>query len=85
MKLMRARLSSKGQLVLPKEIRERRGLGLGSEVELEEVPGGVLMKFVRGPEGATLDDLIGCAGYRGRRRTLDEMAAAIGEGARARR
>lgn len=82
---MRARVSSKGQLVLPKVIRERRGIGAGSELELEEVPGGVLLTLVRGPETATLDDLLGCAGYTGPKKTLGDMEAAIREGARSRR
>jgi AbrB family looped-hinge helix DNA binding protein len=78
-------MSSKGQLVLPKEIRERGGFGPGSEVEVKEVPGGVLLKLVEGPESATLDDLVGCAGYRGPRKTLDDMAAAVRLGARGHR
>jgi AbrB family looped-hinge helix DNA binding protein len=82
---MRARISSKGQLVLPKKIREARGLGPGSEVEIEEVPGGVLLKLVRSFEEASVEDLLGCTGYRGPRRTLEDMEAAIREGARARR
>ncbi len=82
---MRARVSSKGQLVLPKEIRDKRGLVPGSEVEIEEVPAGVLLKLVRGPEEASVDDLLGCTGYRGPRKTLDDMVLAIREGARARR
>jgi AbrB family looped-hinge helix DNA binding protein len=81
---VRARVSSKGQLVLPKEIRESRGLGPGSELEIEEVPGGILLKVVRGPEPASVDDLLGCTGYRGPRKTLEEMAEAIRRGARVR-
>ena len=59
---MRARVSSKGQLVLPAEIRRSRNLG-----------------------PASLDELLGSTGYRGPRKTLKEMEAAIAEGARARR
>jgi AbrB family looped-hinge helix DNA binding protein len=79
---MRARISSKGQLVLPRKIRQARSLGPGSEVEIEEVPGGILLKFVRSPGEASLDDLLGCTGYRGPRKTLEEMETAIREGAR---
>ena len=82
---MRARVSSKGQLVLPKEIRESRGLGPGSEVDIEEVPGGVLLKLVRGPTRVSPEDLLGCTGYRGRKKTQKDMEEAIREGARARR
>ncbi|MGH7436870.1 MAG: AbrB/MazE/SpoVT family DNA-binding domain-containing protein [Polyangiaceae bacterium] len=82
---MRARVSSKGQLVLPKAIRRSRHLVPGSEVEVEEVPGGVLLKLVRGPQQASIDDLLGCTGYRGPTRTLQDMERAIAIGARARR
>jgi AbrB family looped-hinge helix DNA binding protein len=80
---MRARISSKGQLVLPKEIRESRGLGPGSEVEIQEVPGGILLKLVRSPEPTSVEDLLGCTGYRGPRKTLKDMEEAIREVARA--
>jgi AbrB family looped-hinge helix DNA binding protein len=70
---MRARVSSKGQLVLPKELRESRGLGPGSEVEIQEVPGGILLKLVRNPEPISVEDLLGCTGYRGPRKTLKDM------------
>jgi len=82
---MRARVSSKGQLVLPTEIRRRRGIESGSEVEIEEVPGGILLRLVRGPVATSLDDLLGCTGYAGPRKTLKDMEEAIREGARARR
>jgi AbrB family looped-hinge helix DNA binding protein len=82
---MKARVSSKGQLVLPKEIRDKRGIGPGTEVEIEEVPEGVLLRLVKGSKVVTLRDLVGCTGYRGPRKSLEEMAAAIQKGARAAR
>lgn len=82
---MRARVSSKGQLVLPAAIRRARGIGPGSIVEIEEVPGGVLLRLVRSPAEASLDDLVGCTGYRGPRKTFKDMEEAIRKGAEARR
>jgi AbrB family looped-hinge helix DNA binding protein len=81
---MRARVSSKGQLVLPASIRRARGLSAGSEVEIEEVPGGILLRLIRGPAEVSLDDLLGCTGYRGPRKTLKDMEEAIRKGARGR-
>jgi len=72
---MRAQMSSKGQIVLPKKLRDRRGLDPGMEVEIEEVPEGVLLRLVKAPAPAALDDLLGCTGYRGPRKTLAEMKA----------
>lgn len=82
---MRTRISSKGQLVLPKGVRESRGMVEGAEVEVEEVPGGVLLKLVRAPADASLADLVGCTGYRGRAKSLEEMDTAVREEARTRR
>jgi AbrB family looped-hinge helix DNA binding protein len=80
---MKTRLSSKGQLVLPKVLRERHGLKEGTEVELEEVEGGVLLRFAPATAEASLDDLLGCVGYHGPRRSLVAMQRAIARGARA--
>jgi AbrB family looped-hinge helix DNA binding protein len=79
---MRTQMSSKGQIVLPKELRDRRGLNPGTEMEIEEVPEGVLLRLVKAPEAAALEALLGCTGYRGPRKTLAEMEAGIRKGAR---
>lgn len=79
---MKTRLSSKGQIVLPKVLRERHGWKEGMEVEVEEVEGGVLLHFVLPPRPSSLDDLLGCSGYKGRRRTLAAMQDAVVRGAR---
>lgn len=39
-----AKVTSKGQLTIPKEIRERLGLSTGDEVEFREKREGVLMR-----------------------------------------
>ena len=43
---IRAKISSKGQVVVPKEIRDRLGFAEGSEVEFLESRDGVLLKSV---------------------------------------
>jgi AbrB family looped-hinge helix DNA binding protein len=43
---IRAKISSKGQVVVPKEIRDRLGFAEGSEVEFLESGDGVLLKSV---------------------------------------
>jgi AbrB family looped-hinge helix DNA binding protein len=85
MATMKARLSSKGQIVLPKYLRERRGWNPGTVLEVEEVPEGVLLRFVKHPPLASVEDLLGCTGYRGPRRSLADMDAAIRDEARTRR
>jgi AbrB family looped-hinge helix DNA binding protein len=74
---MKARLSSKGQIVLPKLLRDRRGWEAGTTLEVEEVPEGVLLRSVAELPAASIEDLLGCTGYRGPRRSLADMEAAI--------
>ncbi len=53
---MRARIPTKGQLVLPKEICTiPAGLGPGSEVEIEEVPAGILLGMIRATKRVEID------------------------------
>jgi AbrB family looped-hinge helix DNA binding protein len=82
---LRVRLSTKGQLVVPKEIRERHGWSAGVELVLEDLGDRVVLREVQGLPETRLEDLIGCTGYRGPARTLQEMEAGIAEGARRRR
>lgn len=79
------RLSTKGQLVVPKEIRERHGWTAGSELVFEDLGDRVILRQVQDVPETRLEDLIGCTGYRGRAKTLEEMEAGIARGARQRR
>jgi AbrB family looped-hinge helix DNA binding protein len=82
---MRTRLSTKGQLIIPKAIRERHGWSPGSELALEDHGDAVVIRSVKhGPE-TTFEELVGCIGYRGPARSLEDMEAAIARGARERR
>lgn len=82
--MARVRLSTKGQLIIPKAIREPRGWGEGTELELEEEGDRVVLRAVR-PLTTTVDDLLGCLPYRGPPKTLAQMEAGIARGARARK
>ncbi len=79
------RLSTKGKLVVPKEVRLRHGWSEGVELVLEDEGDRVLVRSARRLPETTLEDLVGCAGYRGPAKTLEEMEAAIARGARERR
>ena len=79
------RLSSKGQLVLPKAIREADGWTEGTEFFVERVLEGILLRPVRSFPVTRLKDVIGCAGYRGPVRSLADMDKAIAHGVKARR
>jgi len=79
------RLSTKGQLIIPKEIRDRHGWTAGTELILEDRGDTVVLRQAEDFPVTTLEDLIGCTGYRGPARSLEEMEAAIARGARERR
>jgi len=74
------RLSSKGQLVLPKPVRETLGWTQGMEFRVEANKEGVLLRPVRCFERTTLREVVGSAGYSGRRMTPAEMENAIRKG-----
>ena len=71
-------LSTKGQIVIPHAIRARRGWKPGTRFEVEDRDGVLILRPVLDVAVATsLDELIGCAGYTGPARTLEEMDAAV--------
>ena len=79
------RLSTKGQLIIPKEVRERHGWTAGVELLVEDRGDSVVLRRADDLPETTLDDLVGCTGYKGPTRSLEEMEAAIARGARERR
>ena len=79
------RLSTKGQVVLPKTIRDARGWVAGTELVVEETPGGITMRALRQAQPSRLEDVVGCLRYTGRAKTLRQMERAIAAGVRERR
>ena len=67
------RLSTKEQLITPKDIRERHGWDSGTELELENRGDSVVIRPVLGVPRTKLNDLIGCLRYEGTPKTLEEM------------
>jgi antitoxin PrlF len=76
-----ATVTSKGQITLPKEVRERLGLHAGGKVRFTAEHGDRIV-VTRG--GARLSDLFGILGKPPRSATLEEMDKAVREGAVAR-
>ena len=71
------RLSSKGQIVIPKRIRKMRRWKPGMEFVVEETGAGILL-VPRKPFPVTrLEDGLGCTGYRGPSKTAEEMEEGI--------
>jgi AbrB family looped-hinge helix DNA binding protein len=76
------RLSSKGQLILPKSLRDAHGWHTGVEFVLLEEGDGVFLKPLNPYAGTKLDQLVGCLGYKGPKKTLKQMEDAIAKGAK---
>jgi len=76
------RLSTKGQLIIPKEMRERHGWDSGTELELEDRGDSIIIRPVLEVERTTVDEVIGCLRHEGRPKTLQDMEDAITKGAR---
>jgi len=79
------KLSSKGQIVLPSAVRKAKAWRTGQELAVESTPEGVLLRPMKPFPPTRLEDVVGCAGYRGPRRSLADMDAAVAAEARRRR
>jgi AbrB family looped-hinge helix DNA binding protein len=79
------RLSTKGQVILPKGIRDAHQWSPGTEFLLQEVAGGILLRPARPFPSSRLEAVYGCLRYSGRPKTAPEMAEAIRKEVRERR
>jgi AbrB family looped-hinge helix DNA binding protein len=82
---MQTKDSAKGQVVLPKAIREKRRWKAGTRLTVEDRPEGVLLKPIEKKKKLAIDDWAGIIKYKGPARTVEEMNAAIDEESRRRR
>ena len=73
------RLSTKGQIVLPKSIRLSRSWGPGMEFTVEESGDGVLLRPAARFPVTRLDDVVGCLKSKRKPKTLSAMDGAIGK------
>jgi AbrB family looped-hinge helix DNA binding protein len=55
---IKSHMSSKGQVVIPKSLRDSKGIGAGSEIEFVDHPEGVLMRLPQRKKRYTLEDLL---------------------------
>lgn len=71
------RLSTKGQIILPKSVRDAGRWAPGTEFEVSARDGGVFLRPKLAEKRYTLDDLYGCLPYDGPAKTLDDMQRGI--------
>ena len=74
------RLSSKGQVIIPKALRDAHHWEAGQELVAIDTGDGVLLKLKNPFQEATLEDVAGCLNYLGEPKSLEEIEAAIRQG-----
>ena len=71
------KLSTKGQVILPKTIRDAHRWNPGTEFLVQEGHGGVLLRPVKVFPPARFEEVAGCLHYSGRPKTVQEMRQAV--------
>jgi AbrB family looped-hinge helix DNA binding protein len=71
------RLSTKGQIILPKAVRTSRAWVPGTEFTIEETGDGIFLRPAATFPETELDDVAGCLSSKRKSRTLAQMDAAI--------
>lgn len=79
------KLSTKGQVVLPKSIRAAHRWRPGTEFTVEEHGEGILLKPKTHAMMRDWDELIGCIPYKGPRKSIRAMDRAVAAEAREKR
>ena len=74
-------MSTKGQVVIPQQLREHLGWGEGTRLEIVSQAGGVVIRPVRSYPETRVEDLFGLLAYAGPPKTIEEMNEAIALGA----
>ncbi len=74
---LKTRVSTKGQVILPKAIREKRQWNAGTELVVEETAEGVLLKPADLFPRTEPDRVFGMLAYSGRPKTVEEMNAGV--------
>jgi len=74
------KLSSKGQVIIPKTLRSRYNWRTGQELSVIDTGDGILLKPSHLFKKAELDQVAGILKYSGKTVSFDEMEAAIKKG-----
>jgi AbrB family looped-hinge helix DNA binding protein len=71
------RLSTKGQIILPKAIPDSRAWGPGTEFTVEETGGGILLRPAAQFPDTKVEEVAGCLRSRRKPKTPGQIRAAI--------
>ncbi len=78
---MQTKLSSKGQVIIPKELRSRYNWDTGQKLSVIDTGDGILLKSSRTFENTELEQVAGILKYSGEPVSIDGMEEAIKQGA----
>lgn len=70
-------VSTKGQVILPKAIRDQRRWSAGTRLTVEETPEGVFLRAAPLFPETTIDEVVGILRHEGKPLSLDDMDAAV--------
>jgi AbrB family looped-hinge helix DNA binding protein len=80
--MARTRLSSKGQVIIPKAVRDRQGWRPGVELEVEDQGDAVVLRPAKPFPPTKFEEVRGCLKYDGPPLTIEEMDEAVAREAR---
>jgi AbrB family looped-hinge helix DNA binding protein len=78
------RLSSKGQIILPKSVRDAHRWQPGTQFVVEELPDGIILRVLNPFPPTRLEDVVGMLRYTAKPKTLAQMDEAIADEVRKR-
>ncbi len=78
------RVSTKGQVILPKAVRDQRRWGAGTKLVVEDTEEGVLLRKAPLFAAMTVEQVFGMLDYKGKPKSLAEMDEAVKAEARRR-
>ncbi len=70
-------VSTKGQIVLPRSVRQSRHWEPGTKLIVENTPDGVLLKPAPVLEETSIDEVFGILNWKDPPKTLEEMDAGV--------
>ncbi len=74
------KLSSQGQVTIPKSLRDKYHWEDGQELIIINIGDGILLKPKKTFPETKLDEVAGCLNYKGKAKTIEEMDQAISQG-----
>lgn len=76
------RLSSKGQIIIPQSIREAHKWKPGLEFNVIDTEQGLLLTPRLPFKPTSINEVVGCVNYKGKKKSLKEMEEGIAKGAK---